>query len=349
MPITAEARVRVAPDSGETFWPLTLENGSDLVLHEVLFPHLAGIVLGETHADDTLTYPYHAGERTRNPVEEYAGPQFFGAARNGVALQRVPTSAGHEERTVYARECPYLGSASMPWMDLSDAGQGLYLASYDDTFLVTGLRVETGGPDHPWMGFGFRKHLAIRRGERWDSRPYAVGVHDGDWHWAADRYREWAERVFHPPAAPRWLRDDPVEATAFWEAPPRERDSAAASLRVLVLAWNKSAHPQDLEIDLGGRIVHTAHSLVPGETSAPTPSGTSTIHAPFLRPALATRCVCGSRPRRCAPSSSRRRTKALHRSQLPPLTHEQMRSSSTLFCTAVHIKEARSVVDDDRQ
>lgn len=209
VPVAAEVRVQVAPDSGETVWSLAIDNGSDLILHEVLFPHLAGIVLGETHADDTLTYPYHAGERTRNPAVEYAGPQFFGDARNGVALQRVPTSAGHEGQTVYARECPYLGSASMAWMDLCDPQQGLYLASYDGTFLVTGLRVETGGPDSPWMGFSFRKHLAIRPGERWESRPYAVGVHGGDWHWGADRYREWAGRVFRPPATPRWLRDDP--------------------------------------------------------------------------------------------------------------------------------------------
>ncbi len=84
----------------------------------------------------------------------------------------------------------------MMWLDYYDRNGlgGLYMASYDSDFLLTGIRSETGGPDDPWCGFGFRKYVPIRPGESWSSHPYAVGgVHSGDWHWAAKQYRSWIE------------------------------------------------------------------------------------------------------------------------------------------------------------
>lgn len=38
---------------------------------EVLMPRISGIYLGDSHEDDVIIYPHHAGEKTINPVIGY--------------------------------------------------------------------------------------------------------------------------------------------------------------------------------------------------------------------------------------------------------------------------------------
>ena len=49
----------------------------------------------------------------------------------------------------FAREINYCGLASMTWMDITDRDFGMHVGSHDPSFPVTGLRVETGGPEDP--------------------------------------------------------------------------------------------------------------------------------------------------------------------------------------------------------
>lgn len=42
------------------------------------------------------------------------------------------------------RELRHSGPCSMAWLELYTPEQGLYLASYDKAFILTGIRAETG-------------------------------------------------------------------------------------------------------------------------------------------------------------------------------------------------------------
>lgn len=184
-PVAVDMTVELGPDDEEAIWHLRVaNNAANLKIVEVLFPCITGVWIGESHEDDWIVYPHHAGEKTGNPIREYASARYLGFSR---AETRV-------EDGVFSREINYCGLASMMWMDYYDASGALYLASYDDEHLLTGVRVETGGPEDPWIGFSFRKYAAIPPGATWHSKPYAVAIHQGDWHWGARRYRSWFEK-----------------------------------------------------------------------------------------------------------------------------------------------------------
>jgi hypothetical protein len=182
-PVQVEMTVSSFIDNPESIWSLSIVNHAEnMEIVEVLFPCISGVWIGATHQDDYLVYPHHAGEKTLNPAEVYASERYLQFDRAG----------SQRKGAFYAREINYCGLASMMWMDYYDeTGGGLYLASYDDDYLLTGVRVEAGGPDNPWIGFSFRKYLPVKPGTAWTSKSYSVGIHTGDWHWGADKYRAW--------------------------------------------------------------------------------------------------------------------------------------------------------------
>ncbi|SDE49237.1 hypothetical protein SAMN02799630_05556 [Paenibacillus sp. UNCCL117] len=195
--LMARITVELAADSSESVWTLELENrdaGYDIV--EVLFPYVRGLGLGDRWDDDTLVYPHHAGEKTDNPVAQYASEKY----RKFWRAESVAEPDG-----TYSREINYCGLASMTWMYLYDREHGLYFGSHDERFPLTGLRVETGGPEQPWMGFAFRKYTVIREGRTWSSGPAVIALTDRDWHWGAKRYRQWIDRHIDMPAHPEFL------------------------------------------------------------------------------------------------------------------------------------------------
>ncbi len=180
--IRIEIVIRLENVTGESHWQINIANqaeGVDVV--EVLFPYLRGVALGESWEDDVIIYPHHAGEKTVAPAREYTSERF----------QSFSRAQTQKDGDIWQREINYCGLASMTWMYYYDPEQGLYFASHDDDFPVTGLRVETGGPANPWMGFAFRKYHRIRPGQEWQSKPYVIALTDQDWHWGARRYRTW--------------------------------------------------------------------------------------------------------------------------------------------------------------
>lgn len=188
IPLSCSWTVELGEENPEvSTWALSVENNSqDHEVVEVLFPYIRGVQVGAEPEDGVLVFPHHAGERIENPAKSLASDRYTGFWRAASRRERDGT---------YSRELNYCGLASMMWLDYYDRNGlgGLYMASYDSDFLLTGIRSETGGPDDPWCGFGFRKYVPIRPGESWSSHPYAVGVHSGDWHWAAKQYRSWIE------------------------------------------------------------------------------------------------------------------------------------------------------------
>lgn len=114
-----------------------------------------------------------------------------------------------------------------------EAGGGLYYACHDPQYRLTHLTFSNGTEDRPpaegagaplppsdtgwkyarvpgtYVNLGFDKRMLINRRTGPVAVPEVlVGVHTGDWHWGADRYREWAASWMPQlRRIPDWLRD----------------------------------------------------------------------------------------------------------------------------------------------
>ncbi|MGD9495808.1 MAG: DUF6259 domain-containing protein, partial [Armatimonadota bacterium] len=98
----------------------------------------------------------------------------------------------------------YLGGGSMSFIELCDAQAGLMVHMTDRALTTTemGFAPAAGGRGADLF---MRTHTLVAPG-RTVRREYRVGPHPGDWHWAADRYREWALAWMRLPENPEWLR-----------------------------------------------------------------------------------------------------------------------------------------------
>ncbi|MFQ5810722.1 MAG: hypothetical protein ACE5JM_13995, partial [Armatimonadota bacterium] len=103
------------------------------------------------------------------------------------------------------RDRRYLGGCVLPWQTVYDGESGLYLGSHDPAATNTLFRSVAGGPTAEHFDISTRKLEDLKPGEQqtWE---YRVGAHPGDWHWGADRYREWFYRVHGKPEYPDWMR-----------------------------------------------------------------------------------------------------------------------------------------------
>ncbi len=143
-------------------------------LPRVAFPRLGGLRIGEGADDDTLATGHIHGETLASP----AG--------------KLPP-----ERVIQ-----YPGAACVPWQDLYDAAGGLYLGPQADGSCQ--LEVMAGSRDG-LVDLGNRWWALLDPGEAWESPVVELGVHVGAWHWAADRFRDWALRATPPREQPAWL------------------------------------------------------------------------------------------------------------------------------------------------
>jgi len=197
--INTIVKIEIKEDDCETIWSIDVINNDKVYsVVEVLFPYIRGIYLGEDWRDNIIIYPHHAGEKTIDPIETYTTEKYL-------SFSRAQT---YKEDGMFFREINYCGLASMNWVYYQNNKNGLYLSSYDNDFLITGLRVETGGPENPWMGFGFRKYVVISPDSEWHSREYALAVTTYDWHWGAKRYRKWIDNYIKIEKHPTYLEEE---------------------------------------------------------------------------------------------------------------------------------------------
>ena len=212
--LLVELTVRLDKD-GLTRFSMQITNHAACHIAEVIFPCLDGLRIGADQTDDYLFTPILAGSIVKYP-----------------AAFQVP-------RAAYAgRALTYPGMATMCWMDLWDkAGGGLYLAYEDKDYRLTELTFSngsghavktgakantpplpvavTGGMGYryakqpgPYIGLGFNKRILIKSKSKPVTMPdVVVGVHEGDWHWGADRYRAWAKTWMKKSPVPDWWRD----------------------------------------------------------------------------------------------------------------------------------------------
>lgn len=204
--------VEIRPGECETIWKIFIKNEeTDCVVTSVNFPSVFGVYLGEHWNDDQLVYPFNSGEKIVNPVEAYEKqPSAIGwkwqEYKYVYFMDGINTN--QDKDGAFFRQFKYSGPLSMMWLDYYDKNGGLYLACYDEDFMVGGLRAETFGTKRPGMGFGVIKYPEIHYGEAWESPYFGMAIHEGDWHWGADNYRRWRKSCQAPikPFLPKWFR-----------------------------------------------------------------------------------------------------------------------------------------------
>lgn len=162
-----------ADDTPISSWQITVENRSDLEIIRLDFPLIRNASIGD-YRDDECVLPHTGGKRVKTP------------ARNPV------------------RKSTYMGGGSMSWIDLCDRFAGLYIAMHDRLLTTTEMECNSAEGGQA-VDLAMRTHTIIQPGQT-KTRDYVVGLHGGDWHWAADQYRKWAYSWMKRPQDPEWVK-----------------------------------------------------------------------------------------------------------------------------------------------
>ena len=159
---------------------LPLRPREAIIVHRVAFPQLGGLRAADEDAGQALAWPKEAGFLFHEPARKTAKPKTI--------------------------ESP--GGASMSWVDLSGPRGGLYLASHDVRPVVPTVFEASGDREHHEMSLTVRRWSLLWPQQDWEPEPCSVGIHDRDWHWSADRYREWFYGNCPVRPTPQWVRDE---------------------------------------------------------------------------------------------------------------------------------------------
>ena len=99
------------------------------------------------------------------------------------------------------------GSGSMPWYDLYNENEGLYVGSHDTSHQTICLHAERDVATNLLL-LGVIRYPFTEKGEVWEGAPIVYVPHTGDWHEGSRIYRRWADEsgYFKPPAVSDWAR-----------------------------------------------------------------------------------------------------------------------------------------------
>jgi len=176
LPVAVEYTLQLKAGDEETHWQISIHNGDEGTIRAVHFPFIAGL-----ERFDWLILPNHGGQRLVNPVDKLS--------------DEIPQ--------VYLE---YPARASMQWFEYYSRQAGLYLASYDQALAYT--RMYFGRPQaRQDVAMWMVKYPFAASGTSWESPVLSLGIHAGDWHWGADRYRHWTESWMEKPQVPRRVQE----------------------------------------------------------------------------------------------------------------------------------------------
>lgn len=216
MNISVRMIVSLAEDEYESLWTIeVVNNEEDHVVEEVKFPFLSGVYLGDTWEDDTLIFPSWSSIKVPNPTNALSSPpvnigwRWHDYNYNYRIAMSVPATKNSDGS--YCLKAHHSGNASMNWISYYGDEFGLYMAAYQDDFKVTSLEAETFGNQRPGIGLNFTTYPNIESSSKWMSKTYGIALHPGDWHWGADRYREWRNSVNNgiKHKTPDWFEKSP--------------------------------------------------------------------------------------------------------------------------------------------
>ncbi len=201
LPISVKIAVELPAGSAEAWFQMTIRNDSTESVAEVCFPRLGGWTGLAGPGKDVVM----AGSQLWvKPLDPHGQP----LAPNWTTFLRM-----HQR---WAVRYPLL--TFLPWIDVSGGGRGLWIINYMREARVGGAVVENMKGYQPGVSLtiGWFGEPEIGPGAVWESARFGVGLHEGDWHATARRYREWLKTWWHPPASPRRLyRSIGVQNVAF--------------------------------------------------------------------------------------------------------------------------------------
>ncbi len=206
MDISAIVTVDVAEDSPFMNWNIEVDNNTPYLMDYIDFPNV--VVpndLFATGGDSRIFWPAQEGV----VVEDMK------VREEGIRKYRP---IEHPNRLGWIGLYP--SSAQMQFMAYYSAEGGLYMATHDDQFNVKGIEYCRAGEN----GIKMEYHLfTTGAGKGKYKLPYdmVIGTFDGDWHDAADIYRNWVEsseiprpvKIADNKDLPDWYFESPVVVT----------------------------------------------------------------------------------------------------------------------------------------
>lgn len=215
--ISATVKVIIPKNDCRTQWYLTLENRTEHEVQSVNFPQINGLWLGDDWTEDRLIFPGISGTLIEDPTGTLAEPPVMTTWKWQEYLHgnRLSNRSGtKDDRGIYDLSRTYTGGCSMLWMDLysREENTGIYITCRDKNFLTKGLSVWSKGKYYPGIGLGVVHYPCMKKGT-WESEECVLAFHEGDWHWAADEYREYREAIPAPvldrDPVPQWFKESP--------------------------------------------------------------------------------------------------------------------------------------------
>ncbi len=171
--IEATVHVELPSDEPEALFTLEITNGTPDRIHEVRFPWVSG-------------WTGLAG-----PGKDHG---FCGVLPAALYPSRPETFhynlAGAHRRQFYI----YNNGMQLPFFDVSGGGHGLSYICYQQRPNLGGMVLHNLDPEPDGLSLSFAwVHLPFTKpGQAWRSPTIGIGVHQGDWHATADRFRAWA-------------------------------------------------------------------------------------------------------------------------------------------------------------
>ena len=162
---------------------LTVDNDSERDVIATVFPRLAQAGAGRAASDDVLCFPSMSGQLVREPGQA-------GTLRNS-----------HPIRT------------TIGFCDLHDREGGVMLAPLDYPMVLTEF-VSEPDPSCRSTTLMLERRDRVRPGQS-ATFTAAVGIHAGDWHAAADWYRDWFGENVGKPRIPDWVYDSDGWVTSW--------------------------------------------------------------------------------------------------------------------------------------
>ena len=187
---------------------------------KVAFPHLSGLAISDTPADDYYFYPMGGGIMSDAPAlirKGYGDHQaiyqvmdIYSPTRGAGLLVRCTDDDGRYKVLALRKHVPGKSEANADRPSCPTA----------DEFKWTNCL-----PQIPGIGLAYEYLRRTRKpGEAFEPKPVAIEAHPGDWHEAMRRYADWAHRVWKFRPTPSRLTPVINMVAAGWGKSPLYRD-----------------------------------------------------------------------------------------------------------------------------
>ena len=187
-PMEVAATVRVELPGAQTEARFTIEatNSTSNRLHEVTFPRIGGWTGLAGRGNDRAMCGI-------SPIEPWA---------------KEPETFSYNLMGSHRRGFHPYPFMQVPFFDISGGGAGLSYICYQERPELGGMLLENLDPEPNGytLSFGWTSFPFLQPGGTWRSPVIGVGVHQGDWHATADRFRAWLDTWWKTQEPPERLR-----------------------------------------------------------------------------------------------------------------------------------------------